>query len=980
MGNGISRVLPCFTPSKTSFPNHHEAIFSGPLDEALGHSFCYIRPPLPGSTSQRFSASNSQTFSPSNSQRFCSQEEEKEEEDPKTRSGGFTETTFRSISGASVSANTSTPRTTSLLNENQLQNQAKSLSHGSINQNHNFWVTGFESTSSFSALPLQPVPRLEHQNPEMCFSGNVDRSFMSGILERGFMSGPLERGTVSGPLDNNDGIHFSAPLGGLYLKKKGFSSARRKGLSSVRKAFQRSISERQRPWVVPVLNFVGLQPFRKCYSGKENGPNINDPNIYMGFNTDLENENLQWAHGKAGEDRVHVVVSEEHGWLFIGIYDGFNGPDAPDFLLGNLYKAVFNELEGLLWNRQEEIADGVVENVLVEGKEPNPNLNTDKRNSERESTVTDVDEEKNSIATGGDRADDLVAGMASSEVIEVQSSIVPSNDLNPTSDFHKVDRERNSNLLVNEFDEKRNMTAIGANQKNYLLSTTPTCRKVYNGFEKSNELVEERELAGYGNTEQRSHRKMQEDRENAVCGSGGLGESGEPISLPHSGSLAKRVTFELQKPDESNIRKGRPLRELLAEEDEDGFEIWGSNRFTFSLDNIFMRHKRASNASTKTASYLEREGMSQEDMREKYKSSIRRARGRSMLFSRLKHGYANHKENRRKLFPWGHDWDKEKVEVEIGEERPKKTHRRCRSGQIDHDSILKALEQALEATEVAYLEMTDKFLDENPELALMGSCLLVMLMKDEDVYIMNVGDSRAIVAQYQPETKSCNRVTKEQEGHVIELEGIVEEAPESSERNENLGNDASPAAPMKLTALQLSTDHSTSIEEEVLRIKEEHPDDSECIVNDRVKGRLKVTRAFGAGFLKQPKLNNALLEMFRNEYIGSAPYISCSPSLRHHRLGPNDQFLVLSSDGLYQYLSNEEVVSHVENFMEKFPDGDPAQYLIEELLFRAAKKAGMGFHELLDIPQGDRRKYHDDVTVMVISLEGRIWKSSGKYI
>ena len=41
---------------------------------------------------------------------------------------------------------------------------------------------------------------------------------------------------------------------------------------------------------------------------------------------------------------------------------------------------------------------------------------------------------------------------------------------------------------------------------------------------------------------------------------------------------------------------------------------------------------------------------------------------------------------------------------------------------------------------------------------------------------------------------------------------------------------------------------------------------------------------------------------------------------------------------------------------------------------------GMDLHELLDIPQGDRRKYHDDVTVMVISLEGRIWKSSGKYL
>lgn len=93
----------------------------------------------------------------------------------------------------------------------------------------------------------------------------------------------------------------------------------------------------------------------------------------------------------------------------------------------------------------------------------------------------------------------------------------------------------------------------------------------------------------------------------------------------------------------------------------------------------------------------------------------------------------------------------------------------------------------------------------------------------------------------------------------------------------------------------------------------------------------------------QPKWNNALLEMFRNEYIGTAPYISSTPSLCHHKLGANDHFLILSSDGLYQYLSNEEVVLHVESFMERFPDGDPAQSLIEELLFRAANQAGKIF-------------------------------------
>lgn len=63
---------------------------------------------------------------------------------------------------------------------------------------------------------------------------------------------------------------------------------------------------------------------------------------------------LQWAQGKAGEDRVHVVVSEERGWVFVGIYDGFNGPDATDFLVSNLYAAVHRELRGLLWDQREQ--------------------------------------------------------------------------------------------------------------------------------------------------------------------------------------------------------------------------------------------------------------------------------------------------------------------------------------------------------------------------------------------------------------------------------------------------------------------------------------------------------------------------------------------------------------------------------------------------------------------------------------------------
>lgn len=156
--------------------------------------------------------------------------------------------------------------------------------------------------------------------------------------------------------------------------------------------------------------------------------------------------------------------------------------------------------------------------------------------------------------------------------------------------------------------------------------------------------------------------------------------------------------------------------------------------------------------------------------------------------------------------------------------------------------------------------------------------------------------------------------------------------------------------------------------QEVSRIRSEHPEDDQSILKDRVKGQLKVTRAFGAGFLKkvetnpqsfitkllhrhsfiflniscllQPNFNEALLEMFQVDYIGTDPYITCEPCTVHHRLTSSDRFLVLCSDGLYEYFSNEEVVAHVTWFIENVPEGDPAQYLIAELLSRAATKNG----------------------------------------
>ncbi|KAK9281412.1 hypothetical protein L1049_004313 [Liquidambar formosana] len=371
-------------------------------------------------------------------------------------------------------------------------------------------------------------------------------------------------------------------------------------------------------------------------------------------------------------------------------------------------------------------------------------------------------------------------------------------------------------------------------------------------------------------------------------------------------------------------------------------------------------------------------------------SGQRQCTRKSLISSKIRKMYRKQKSLRKKLFPWSYDWHREETCVDDRIAEPSGPMRRCKAGVIDHDAVLRAMTRALEITEEAYMEMVEQALDRNPELALMGSCVLVMLMKDQDVYVMNLGDSRVILAQERPNDRHPNpNLVKDDLRHRnrsreslvrMELDRISEESPmhnQNSQVNKINKNREISVCRLKMRAVQLTTDHSTSVDEEILRIKAEHLDDNQAILNDRVKGQLKVTRAFGAGFLKKPSCNDALLEMFRIDYVGNAPYVSYIPSVCHHRLSSSDRFLVLSSDGLYQYFSNEEVVAHVTWFMENVPEGDPAQYLIAELLFRAAKKNGMDFHELLDIPHGDRRKYHDDVSVMVISLEGRIWRSSG---
>ncbi|KAH7553692.1 hypothetical protein ACOSP7_029490 [Xanthoceras sorbifolium] len=719
MGNRIGKIGHCFA-GEVSRRHDIAVILGDPLHEGLGHSFCYFRPDQARLSSSKVHSEHS------------------------TSADVNTTTFFRSISGASVSANASTQTLSVALIESSPYNNS------AIDR-----ASTFESSDSFASLPLQPVPRSSFQSgsgTSTTGSGPIERGFLSGPIERGFTSGPIERGLYSGPIIEREKSCDNKLQ--RSLSQNGFIDEDKSKKQSLIKTFKRVISRT-------------ISRSNKSFKGaKEPEVETNNESVtvsscthlssHMSFNNgvvvvddddgdfSVKSQNLQWAQGKAGEDRVHIVVSEEHGWVFVGIYDGFNGPDAPDYLLTNLYTFVHKELKGLLWN--------------------------DKFESSANSSNSD----------------------------EVPCS------------FDEINQS-----------QIRNFDALSIDKENY---------------QSDNGVID-------------------------------------------SDANSKKTTKTKRKKKRDCKRVGK-----------------------------------------------------------------------------------NREEN---LKRWRCEWDRERLELD---RKSKEKLNSEGSNGVNHSDVLKALSQALKKTEDSYLEIADKMVTENPELALMGSCVLVMLMKGEDVYLMNVGDSRAVLARKldQPNIIASGKARKDLERIKEEIMHDLE-AFDGDEEFDRLNN---------LSSVQLTVDHSTYEEEEVDRIKKEHPDDDSSVMNDRVKGYLKVTRAFGAGFLKQPKWNDALLEMFRINYIGTSPYITCSPSLYHHRLGPRDKFLILSSDGLYQYFTNGEAVSEVESFIAAFPEGDPAQHLIEEVLFRAAKKAGIDFHELLDIPQGDRRRYHDDVSVIIISFEGRIWRSS----
>ncbi|CAD7929166.1 unnamed protein product [Amoebophrya sp. A120] len=175
-----------------------------------------------------------------------------------------------------------------------------------------------------------------------------------------------------------------------------------------------------------------------------------------------------------------------------------------------------------------------------------------------------------------------------------------------------------------------------------------------------------------------------------------------------------------------------------------------------------------------------------------------------------------------------------------------------------------------------------------------------------------------------------------------------------------------------------------------------------------VKGCLQPTRSFGDFYLKRrsatfdPVTRLPLVHSPRH-----LPYISAEPDVRiYEGLTSDDKFLVLASDGLWDFLTEEEVLDTLEPYFlpdssgavqlkpkradknssrseeEKDASSDDnsedtaankdvnfAQLLLDRLLERISRENSLGSpSQLRQVPPNARRKMFDDTTVVVIVL------------
>ncbi|CZT06713.1 related to Type 2C Protein Phosphatase [Rhynchosporium agropyri] len=127
----------------------------------------------------------------------------------------------------------------------------------------------------------------------------------------------------------------------------------------------------------------------------------------------------------------------------------------------------------------------------------------------------------------------------------------------------------------------------------------------------------------------------------------------------------------------------------------------------------------------------------------------------------------------------------------------------------------------------------------------------------------------------------------------------------------------------KWVATPLSVDQTGSNPDEEARMRKEHPGEPNVIRNGRVLGGLEPSRAFGDATYKwsrevSERLKQSFFGRTPSQLLRTPPYVTAEPVVTSTKIEPSKgDFVVLATDGLWEMLTNEEVVGLVGQWIEK---------------------------------------------------------------
>ncbi len=134
----------------------------------------------------------------------------------------------------------------------------------------------------------------------------------------------------------------------------------------------------------------------------------------------------------------------------------------------------------------------------------------------------------------------------------------------------------------------------------------------------------------------------------------------------------------------------------------------------------------------------------------------------------------------------------------------------------------------------------------------------------------------------------------------------------------------------KWIATPLSIDQTGGTPSEVTRLRAEHPGEPNVVRNGRILGRLEPSRAFGDSFYKwtretQEKIKGSFFGRTPSELLKSPPYVTAEPVVTTTKIDPErGDFIVMATDGLWEMLTNEEVIGLVGKWLEREASRSPS--------------------------------------------------------